>query len=135
MKFLALATLVATALAMPQPGPPRIEQNPALTQNSCAKAQLSCCDTIEKKTEITQEEEEGLLSLLNGGSSIANGLLGKYSGCSALLSSVNGLIGADGKGLVGGQCNNHVACCNTGPGGDQDGLANVAIPCIPVQVA
>ncbi|KAL4936432.1 hypothetical protein BDV06DRAFT_93194 [Aspergillus oleicola] len=133
MRFLALAAFISAALAMPQPNGPAVEQNTALSKDTCGSAQLSCCESTDKSVHLTQEEEEGLLHLLGGGSNVlSDGVLGKYSGCSELV-SVNALLGAESNGLVSGQCNNHVACCNAGPQ-ELDGLANVAVPCVPVNV-
>ncbi|KAL4757719.1 uncharacterized protein BDW70DRAFT_163298 [Aspergillus foveolatus] len=125
----------------------------AQEQNTCGNAHLSCCESTDNSVSLTQEEEEGLLHLLGGTSSVlSDGLLGKYSGCSSL-ASVEGILGAGGgQGLVSGQCNNHVACCDAGDNelvgflktraavlkpdskGIQNGLANVAVPCVPVQI-
>ncbi|KAL4793687.1 hypothetical protein BDV19DRAFT_366085 [Aspergillus venezuelensis] len=132
MRFLALATLFA-ATALAAPGAPSLTQNTALSKDTCGSAQLSCCDSEDNSVSITKEDEEGLLHLLGGGASVlSDGVLGKYSGCSELI-PVNALIGAEGNGLISGQCNNHVACCNAGPQ-TQDGVVNAAIPCIPVNV-
>ncbi|KAL6233041.1 hypothetical protein BDW75DRAFT_232273 [Aspergillus navahoensis] len=113
----------------------------AQKESTCGNAHLSCCESTDESVSITKEEGEGLLHLLGGTRNVlSDGLLGKYSGCSSL-ASVQGIVGAGGgQGLVSGQCNNHVACCDAGENelvgtnSKQNGLANVAVPCVPVQV-
>ncbi|KAL4920042.1 hypothetical protein BDW62DRAFT_199132 [Aspergillus aurantiobrunneus] len=132
MKFFTVAALLATTVtAMPHAPSMDIQQ----TQKQCGRAELSCCDSVDNSTPLTHQEHESLLDLLGGSLSgaLSNGGVGKFGGCSSL-ASVDGVLGTDGKGLVGGQCNNHVACCDAGDN-DINGLVNVAIPCVPVNVA
>ncbi|KAL4899611.1 hypothetical protein BDW74DRAFT_183568 [Aspergillus multicolor] len=141
-----LATILATATAIPHaPAPvPAHGSNSDLTgnaalisqaqsENKCGNAHLSCCESTDNSVSISEEEKLGLLDLLGGRSDLLNNLLGKYSGCSSL-ASVEGIVGAGGgQGLVSGQCNNHVACCDAGDN-QLTGVLNVAVPCIPVNV-
>ncbi|KAL2863383.1 hydrophobin family protein [Aspergillus lucknowensis] len=122
MKFFAVAALfAASALAIPHaPSSTEIEQS----QSSCGKAQLSCCNELDNGTVVSAEEESSLLDLLGNSDVLSDGVLGKYRGCGALASL---------QGTVGGQCNNHVACCDVGDT-DTSGLVGVAIPCLPLNL-
>ncbi|KAL2809433.1 hypothetical protein BJX63DRAFT_405846 [Aspergillus granulosus] len=129
MKFLALATLfAAVALAMPadhhgSEGDSGSEgHNDSQPGYACGQAQAACCPDLNRE-DITREQEGALLDLL-GNSDIAPNLLGGYRGCSSLVSLQN---------TVGGQCNNHVACCNAGDT-ELNGLVNIAIPCLPINL-
>ncbi|KAL4877985.1 hypothetical protein BJY04DRAFT_221558 [Aspergillus karnatakaensis] len=130
MKFLTVAALfAAAAVAMPYaPGSPLTGTTPS-SAGTCGNAQLSCCDTLDQNAVVTEDESASLLDLLKGADLdvLSDGVLGKYSGCSAL-ASVEVI-----EGTVGGQCNNHAACCNGGDG-DINGLVNVAVPCLPINV-
>ncbi|KAL4864381.1 hypothetical protein BDV12DRAFT_176252 [Aspergillus spectabilis] len=111
-------------MAMPHaPSPSSSPSEVALPRGACGNAELSCCEDIDETSIVSEEEEASLLKLLSN-DVLSNGVLGKYRGCSALASL---------QGTVGGQCNNHVACCN---GGDNEinGLVNVAIPCLPISL-
>ncbi len=90
MKFLAIAALAATALAIPN-GPgygasnndytsqQDIDQEQTITPQSCGKAQLSCCSSEDKTTKVSPQASKDLLNLL--GNDALDGLLGNYKGC------------------------------------------------------
>ncbi|OJJ59169.1 hypothetical protein ASPSYDRAFT_89883 [Aspergillus sydowii CBS 593.65] len=142
MKFLAIAALAATALAIPN-GPgygasnndytsqQDIDQEQTITPQSCGKAQLSCCSSEDKTTKVSPQASKDLLNLL--GNDALDGLLGNYKGCAPL---VDADVLNIPELLKQGQCNNNFACCNQNDSGDinQQGLVNAAIPCIPVKV-
>ncbi|PTU19679.1 hypothetical protein P175DRAFT_0534132 [Aspergillus ochraceoroseus IBT 24754] len=122
MKFFAVAALFATAaIAMPhEPSYTAVDQ----TQNICGKAQLSCCNALDSSAHVSKDEENDLLALLGEGLLNNGGVLGKYHGCSPLVSLV---------GNIGEQCDNHVACCND-VSSNNNGVVNVVVPCLPVNV-
>ncbi|KAL3452765.1 hypothetical protein BJX65DRAFT_302672 [Aspergillus insuetus] len=128
MKLLIISTLLAaaTALALPTEHPGTgTETSTTETQDgyTCGRAQLACCPDQES-TSISREEEDSLLNLLGGSDVLANGVLGRYRGCSGLASL---------QSAVGGQCNNNAACCDAGDT-ELNGLVNVAIPCLPINL-
>ncbi|KAL2856443.1 hypothetical protein BJY01DRAFT_242778 [Aspergillus pseudoustus] len=127
MKFLALATLfAAAAIAMPTDctaPSTSIEQSTTQTENTCGRAQLACCPDASSE-DVSREERASLLNLLGNSDVLSNGVLGRYRGCSGLVSL---------QAAVGGQCNSNVACCNTGDN-EFNGLINVGIPCVPINL-
>lgn len=83
MKFIAIAALAATALAIPNPpghGGTAIDQEQSNTVQSCGKAQLNCCSSQDKTTEVSPDAGNALLDLL--GNKALDGLLANYKGCS-----------------------------------------------------
>ena len=133
MKFFAVAAaFAATAVALPNAnGPHKDPKQLTLeqAQNTCGKAQVSCCN---KKIESgdSKESNSGILS------GILNDLLGGNNGegialfdqCSKLDIPILAL--AD---LLNDKCKNNVACCDATNAEAENGLVNVALPCIQIQ--
>lgn len=83
MKFIAIAALAATALAIPNPpgyGGNDIDQEQSNTVQSCGQAELNCCASEDKTTEVSPDASNALLDLL--GNKALGGLLANYKGCS-----------------------------------------------------
>ncbi|KAL3463886.1 hypothetical protein BJX64DRAFT_255803, partial [Aspergillus heterothallicus] len=91
--------------------------------NTCGRAQLACCAELSDE-EVSREDEDSLLNLLGNADVLSNGVLGRYRGCSGLVSL---------QSAVGGQCRNNAACCDAGDT-ELNGLVNIAIPCLPINL-
>ncbi|PLB47490.1 hypothetical protein P170DRAFT_437332 [Aspergillus steynii IBT 23096] len=81
MKFFAVAALfAATALALPETGP-KVGNSAQELYGKCSNGKRSCCNSDPSNAELSSEEHESLLGLLDG-SIIPNLNTGHYSGCS-----------------------------------------------------
>ncbi|BCR87742.1 uncharacterized protein ACHE_40306A [Aspergillus chevalieri] len=137
MKFLAITTFLATALAVPStPGESCPKDAGQVTlkqaQNKCgSQAKVSCCN---KKIESgdSYNQNKGLLSggILNGllGGKGSEGL-GVFDQCNEL--SVTALLGLDD--ILSDQCKQNIACCDDSNAKAEGGLVNVALPCVVLQ--
>ncbi|ODM14331.1 hypothetical protein SI65_10255 [Aspergillus cristatus] len=134
MKFFAVAaTFAATAVALPNangahkdPHQLTFEQ----AQNTCGKAQVSCCNK-QIQSGDSFEKNEGVL---NG---VLKGLLGDrgsqglalFDQCSKLDIPIIGLTDL----LGNDKCNQNIACCDATNAEAEGGLVNVALPCVQLQ--
>ncbi|ODM17078.1 Rodlet protein [Aspergillus cristatus] len=128
MKFLAITTFLATALAIPTESCPKDAGQVTLkqAQNKCgSQAKVSCCN---KKIESgdSYNQNKGLLS---GG--ILNGLLGGKGSEGLGVFDQCTLLGLDN--ILSDQCKQNIACCDGSNAKAEGGLVNVALPCVVLQ--
>ncbi|OJJ87942.1 hydrophobin family protein [Aspergillus glaucus CBS 516.65] len=135
MKFFAIAaTFAATAMALPSANgahkdPKQLSLEQA--QNTCGKAQVSCCNKQISSGDSFEKNEGILNGVLSGllGDKGSQGL-GLFDQCSKLDVSV--LIGLSDL-LGNSDCNQNIACCDATNAEAEGGLVNVALPCVQLQ--